>query len=293
MKKKAFSLMMAAMTAAATLGSVPVFADTVTIDVGTFTNVYTPTAVTLEVPVTKTMTITGSDKKLADFAGKFTFKMTEYTDDKYETVKEGTTALTATNDAEGKLKFSTEYKTTGTHYYKITEVAGNQTGVTYTTTEYKVKVVVSGENGTLKTAITDSEGKALTATFNNTYKPTAVDIKFSGKKAVTDSTNSGVALKGGEFSFQLYNAKGEKAGTATNDKDGNVVFKNISLESVGTYTYTVAEIKGTDSKWSYDKSYHTVQFTVTDDNGTLKATQNKADGDNLVKVSETEPTWSK
>lgn len=279
MKKKAFSLMMAAMTAAATLGSVPVFADTVTIDVGTFTNVYTPTAVDVEVDLNKTFKDATNDtetaRKLAD--KEFTFSLQEYK----VTDNDGTLTwgdkigdpVTAQNDATGKIAFSVTYDKTGTHYYKVTEVAGSDSHITYDDSTIEIKVDVTGSNGVLSGKVTYPED----VTFENTYKATSGSVVFTGKKTIKDESGSNRKVAAGEFTFELVDSKNEIVKTATNDADGNIKFDAITFDKVGTYTYSVREKAGSVKGFTYDDSVKAIQFVVTDNNGTLEVSTAKVD----------------
>lgn len=311
MKKRAITLFMAALTAASTLGTagLPVLAETVTIDVGTFTNIYTPTAATLTIPASKVLNVNGgSDKSLA--ANDYSFTLTEYTDDTYKTVAQDSdkkdivytaknavgTKDTDENKYTGTITFTgLSYSTTGKHYYIVRETAGSDTShVVYDSKEYKVVVDVTGSNGVLTAKATDTEGKDITEssiTFTNTYTPASASVQFKGKKAITDASGSGMntTLAANKFEFKLYDSTGTVKGTATNDENGNITFSNLTFDSCGTYTYTVAEVKGNEVNWKYDGNYHTVQFKVTDVNGQLTVTQQNADGDNKVKVSDSEP----
>ena len=92
-------------------------------------------------------------------------------------------------------------------------------------------------------------------------------------------------LRAGEFTFTISSTNDPKFETrvanksVTNDADGNFNFGEMkyTLEDAGkTYTYTVAEKKGTDSTVKYAENTYTVEVTVTDNgNGTLSVSNNK------------------
>ncbi len=75
-------------------------------------------------------------------ADRFSFRLQEYTDDTYTTTKGE--PLTATNAADGKVEFAKiDYTEASTHYYRMSEVVGNETGIIYDQTMYNVVVVVT------------------------------------------------------------------------------------------------------------------------------------------------------
>lgn len=272
MKKRAFAFLMAVTAAASTLGAMPVMADTVTIDVGTFTNVYTPTAVDVEVDLNKTFKDATNDtataRKLAD--KEFTFSLQEYkVTDNDGTLTWGDKigdAVTAQNDADGKIAFKVAYDKTGTHYYKVTEVAGSDSHIAYDNSTIEIKVDVTGSNGVLSGKVTYPED----VTFENTYTATSGSVVFTGKKAIKDESGSNRKVAAGEFTFELVDSKNEVVETATNDADGNIKFDAITFNKVGTYTYSVREQAGSVKGFTYDDSVKAIQFVVTDNNGTLE-----------------------
>ena len=66
--------------------------------------------------------------------------------------------------------------------------------------------------------------------------------------------------------------------TASNKADGSVVFPELIYQEVGTYKYTVSEVKGNAENVTYDTSVKAVTVTVTDDGkGSLSAKAEPAD----------------
>ena len=95
----------------------------------------------------------------------------------------------------------------------------------------------------------------------------------------------GRKLKAGEFTFELKDSDNVVIATATNDADGKIKFSPVEYtnkagEKVtalkykkgqeGTYTYSVTEVKGTDTTVTYDTMKAEVTVTVSHD-GTAKA----------------------
>ena len=91
-----------------------------------------------------------------------------------------------------------------------------------------------------------------------TVKP--AEIQFNFTKAYRGGT-----LKAGQFKFEMRDSSGKVVQTATNDEKGNILFQSIKFKEneVGTHTYTVSEVKGTEENTEYDKMVSTVTVTVT------------------------------
>ena len=95
----------------------------------------------------------------------------------------------------------------------------------------------------------------------------------------------GRKLKAGEFTFELKDSDNVVIATATNDADGKIKFSPVEYTNKagkkvtalkykkgqeGTYTYSVTEVKGTDTTVTYDTMKAEVTVTVSHD-GTAKA----------------------
>ena len=99
-----------------------------------------------------------------------------------------------------------------------------------------------------------------------TVKP--AEIQFNFTKAYHGGT-----LKAGQFKFEIRDSSGKVVQTATNDEKGNILFQSIKFKEneVGTHTYTVSEVKGTEENTKYDKMVSTVTVTVTKSDDKLVA----------------------
>ena len=99
-----------------------------------------------------------------------------------------------------------------------------------------------------------------------TVKP--AEIQFNFTKAYHGRT-----LKAGQFKFEMRDSSGKVVQTATNDEKGNILFQSIKFKDneVGTHTYTVSEVKGTEENTEYDKMVSTVTVTVTKSDDKLVA----------------------
>ena len=108
--------------------------------------------------------------------------------------------------------------------------------------------------------------------------PISVEFNFTKKL-------EGRELKANEFTFELKDSDNVVIATATNDADGNFKFTPVDYTNKagktvtalkyqkgqeGTYTYTVTEVKGTDSTVTYDPMAAVVTVKVSHD-GTAKA----------------------
>lgn len=186
--------------------------------------------------------------------GEFSFELLEGDD----------VVATATNAADGTVTFpELTYDAPGKHVYTVREATGDAAGVSYDTTAYAVSVKVS-DNGDGTLSATASGDTSVT--FKNVYEAAPATVTLNAKKVL-----EGAELADGEFTFRLENG-GQLMDEATNDADGNVTFRELTLKQAGTYTFTVSEIAGSEEGVTYDSSQKTVTVTVTDDgNGQLQA----------------------
>lgn len=99
-----------------------------------------------------------------------------------------------------------------------------------------------------------------------TVKPAEIQFNF------TKSYHGGT-LKAGQFKFEMRDSSGKVVQTATNDEKGNILFQSIKFKDneVGTHTYTISEVKGTEENTEYDKMVSTVTVTVTKSDDKLVA----------------------
>lgn len=177
-----------------------------------------------------------------------------------------------TNDNEGYFAFPAQTYTQAdieqTFYYQIWEANNGLPGYQYDATVYTVAVTVQDQgNGTLRTvtAILSPE-KEDAIHFHNSYTAGGTITLFAEKQLL------GGILKDGQFQFSLQEKEGALSLIATNDKDGNILFPTIhyTLADVGVHTYTLSEIKGSGSSYSYDASVYSITVTVRDNkDGTL------------------------
>ena len=209
----------------------------------TFNNTFTPKETSASIELDKKL----DGRDLVD--GEFSF-------DLYE----GSNKLQTVTNKNGKVAFdSISYKEVGEHTYTIKEVTGNNSTITYDESEKQVTVKVTRYGDNLKTEVVYPESK----TFNNKFTPNEAKATIELEKQL-----AGRNLADGEFSFDLYEGS-NKLQTTTN-KNGKVTFDSISYKEVGEHTYTVKEVKGTDSTIAYDESEKHVTVKVTRDGDNLK-----------------------
>ena len=239
--------------------------------VPTFTN-SKPTA---DATIEATKTLRGKDLT----AGAFTFGLYQgdtTTVDPIQTVQ---------NDKDGKIKLILTGLTIGEYDYTLKEVAGGDSTITYDSTAVKVHVSVKADGDKAKATVTyDDRNDA--PTFTNKYQPAETSAMLTAKKSYVKSDNTQATLKGGEFTFDLYEGdltaeqlKGKQPiQTAENGEDGTVAFPTIDYTKAGEYKYTIAEQKGNLSHVTYDATVHHAVVTVVDNAGQLEASVTYDDG---------------
>lgn len=231
-----------------------------------FTNTYhvseLPSSITDQVKVNKTLE--GRELKEGEF--------------NFELVEDGNVVATGSNDADGKVVFSSiTYTQPGSHVYTVREVKGSETGVTYDDHSYMVYTQITdngdGTLGVTHQAVSSEENDELvpaegnTVTFNNIYKAEPATVTIEAVKKLT-----GKELKDGEFTFQLKDVNGKVIAEAKNDVSGKIKFENLKFENEGTYEYTVSEVNDKQTGITYDEREFKVTVKVGDNGeGTLSA----------------------
>ena len=217
----------------------------------TFTNTYKAAETSATIKAKKVL----NGKELV--ADAYTFELKETVKDKDVVV------ATAKNTASGEVVFNVNYTEAGEHTYTITEKAGTESGVTYSTESYTVKVnVVDNGQGQLVATVTGNN-----PTFTNTYKATTTTATITATKVL-----EGKALEADKYEFEL--KEGDKVvATAKNAADGTVTFEDIKYAAAGNHTYTISEKAGSEKGVTYDTAKHEVKVAVTDNGqGQLVAT---------------------
>lgn len=107
---------------------------------------------------------------------------------------------TVTNDADGKINFDKfEYDEPGTYVYTISEVKGDEAGMTYDKSVYTATVnVIDGGEGNLKASVAYTKGdKSVEGiVFNNTYKKPETPVPTPDPGTPKTVTNIVKTVKG-------------------------------------------------------------------------------------------------
>ena len=201
----------------------------------------------------------------------------------FELKEKDAVVATAKNTASGEVVFNVNYTEAGEHTYTITEKAGTEAGVTYSTESYTVKVnVVDNGQGQLVATVDEAE-----RVFTNTYKAAETKATIKATKVL-----EGKALEAGKYEFELKEGD-EVVATAKNAADGSVTFEAIKYAAAGDHTYTITEKEGSEAGVTYDKSTHNVTVKVTD-NGQGKLVADVKDNNptftNTYKAAKTSAT---
>ena len=227
--------------------------------------------ITLTAPAAATATLSGSKtlegRTLKDDEFKFRISVAEGSEENTPLPDE----TSVTNTADGSITFGTiTFSKTGTYLYDVVEdtsvLPEGVSAVTRDPQRVEVKVTL-GDDGALK-AETVGELK-----FVNTYsaKPTSVSLKAT-------KVLKGAQLTDGAFTFELLN-NDEVMDSVTNDAEGNIAFKELTLDKAGTYTFKIVEVAGNKKGMTYDATEHTVTVRV-DDNGQGQLVVAAIEGDN-------------
>ena len=255
----------------------------------TFNNTYDAKG-SVTLTATKTIKVAdGFDHTTKPADGEFTFDLKDAA---------GNVLDTAKNDANGKVSFTREFQLSDLDgaaskdfTYTIVEQPGAEPGMVYDNHALTYTVTVTdGGNGALnaKAIVTSASGPE---TFTNTYQPAATGLALGAQKSyVKKDDNTPIVLKGGEFTFDVYEgnltaeqlAGAKPVRTATNGADGSVGFDAFSYAKPGTHEYTIVERKGDLAYVTYDAAVHHAVVTVADNAGTLQASV-AYDGTNATK----------
>lgn len=192
---------------------------------------------------------------------------------------------------------SITFDTPGTYVYKVTEVKGNNAGITYSKNEATITITVAdNHDGTLSAGVTIANN-----VFTNTYASELDYAEGGGLEIVKTFENA--TMRG--FSFTVTpkdQASADKlgidmAGETFTTKPGETVGDdNASHAEVAvldaaaeakftqddaddTYTYTVQETAGSEAGVTYDDTEYTVTIITADDGqGGIKVTTTVTDG---------------
>lgn len=215
-----------------------------------FTNSYQPGAISYQISGNKVLENADPATMRTPADGEFTFALID--------VATAQEIDRTTNVGKAFTFKAISYTATGSHAYKVKEVAGQDGTITYSDAVLDVTVNVTDDGSGQLTATANKTAADLT--FTNTYTPTATTATITGTKALT-----GRDLAEGEFFFDLKDADGNVVQTVQNGADGTFGFAPLQLDKVGTYVYTVSERAGaTANGVTYDTTVFTATVTVTE-----------------------------
>lgn len=253
-----------------------------------FDNTYNPKGVGCTLGGVKTIINADTATNRIPQDGEFTFALTSHDGAPMpEGSKDG--VKTVTNTGTGFTFGRMDYDKPGTYVYTVTEQAGRDPTIGYSTQAYDVTVTVTDQGGMLSAT---ADRQATDVRFDNTYTPTPVDVTVKAGKRLT-----GRDLNDGEFAAELKDSDGNLLQTkrfarvprdAQSDKatdvregEGTLEFDKLTFDRAGVYTYTVTEQDGNLGGVTYDRTVHTVTVTVTEDAKThrLVAAVSYSDGE--------------
>ena len=237
-----------------------------------FDNTYNPKGVGCTLGGVKTIINADTATNRIPQDGEFTFALTSHDGAPMpEGSKDG--VKTVTNTGTGFTFGRMDYDKPGTYVYTVTEQAGRDPTIGYSTQAYDVTVTVTDQGGMLSAT---ADRQANDIRFDNTYTPTPVDVTVKADKRLT-----GRDLNDGEFAAELKDSDGNLLQTkrfarvprdAQSDKatdvregEGTLEFDKLTFDRAGVYTYTVTEQDGNLGGVTYDRTVHTVTVTVTED----------------------------
>lgn len=237
-----------------------------------FDNTYNPKGVGCTLGGVKTIINADTATNRIPQDGEFTFALTSHDGAPMpEGSKDG--VKTVTNTGTGFSFGRMDYDKPGTYVYTVTEQAGRDPTIGYSTQAYDVTVTVTDQGGMLSASV---DRQANDIRFDNTYTPTPVDVTVKADKHL-----AGRDLNDGEFAAELKDSDGNLLQTkrfarvprdAQSDKatdvregEGTLEFDKLTFDRAGVYTYTVTEQDGNLGGVTYDRTVHTVTVTVTED----------------------------
>ncbi len=269
-----------------------------------FTNRYQPIPVTAELSVTKI--ITGNERPANEETDgeknfRFTLKPAASNADAPmpENTEEGSAEIIIHGEGTGTFD-RIEFDHVGTYHYEIEEKDTSETGYVYDTHRRTVTITVTDDDGQLRAAVVRKNGDELLSeiTIINSYEPIPVSFRIPVEKLITGNPVPNGGEK--EFTFILQpdastpnapmpektdeeidevtedesteESSEETEETVTVTGASNGEFESIWYRAAGTYVYTVKELSGQETGYTYDPTEHKVTVQVIDNDGRLELT---------------------
>jgi pilin isopeptide linkage protein len=186
-------------------------------------------------------------KKATD--GQFAFEIDD---------AQGRKLSNATNDGNGNISFPQLDLPPGDYDFVIKQTS--QDGDGWTTDKKIVPVHIHVEddgNGHNIATITYPGDDTV---FTNVYRFNAANVTLTAHKEV-----DGARLSANCFSFGVFDENKNQVATASNEANGDVVFRDVTISAPGVYHYTIKELTTTGGGWLCDNRTFGVTITVTDD----------------------------
>ena len=207
--------------------------------------------------------------------GKYSFELKDEKDKVLQTV---------TNKADGTISFAgIEYDESqvGTHKYKISEVAGNEPGITYDKTVYEVEVSVTKDTQTNRLNATVSK-TSEELKFTNTFVQKMIDIPVT--KVWNDNNNDGKRPNNVEVELLENGSSTGKKLILSSENNWKGSFQNLVAEKDGkAINYSVVEVatNGYQASVTGDvNTGYTITNSYSNETVNIKAVKNWDDGNN-------------
>ena len=231
------------------------------------------------IPAEKTSVTLGAKKVLEGKTleeGKYSFELKDEKDKVLQTV---------TNKADGTISFAgIEYDESqvGTHKYKISEVAGNEPGVTYDKTVYEVEVSVTKDTQTNRLNATVSK-TSEELKFTNTFVQKMIDIPVT-KVWNDNNNNDGKRPNNVEVELLENGSSTGKKLILSSENNWKGSFQNLVAEKDGkAINYSVVEVatNGYQASVTGDvNTGYTITNSYSNETVNIKAVKNWDDGNN-------------
>ena len=230
-------------------------------------------------PAEKTSVTLGAKKVLEGKTleeGKYRFELKDEKDKVLQTV---------TNKADGTISFAgIEYDESqvGTHKYKISEVAGNEPGITYDKTVYEVEVSVTKDTQTNRLNATVSK-TSEELKFTNTFVQKMIDIPVT-KVWNDNNNNDGKRPNNVEVELLENGSSTGKKLILSSENNWKGSFQNLVAEKDGkAINYSVVEVatNGYQASVTGDvNTGYTITNSYSNETVNIKAVKNWDDGNN-------------
>ena len=231
------------------------------------------------IPAEKTSVTLGAKKVLEGKTleeGKYSFELKDEKDKVLQTV---------TNKADGTISFAgIEYDESqvGTHKYKISEVAGNEPGITYDKTVYEVEVSVTKDTQTNRLNATVSKTPEELK-FTNTFVQKMIDIPVT-KVWNDNNNNDGKRPNNVEVELLENGSSTGKKLILSSENNWKGSFQNLVAEKDGkAINYSVVEVatNGYQASVTGDvNTGYTITNSYSNETVNIKAVKNWDDGNN-------------